>query len=125
MGAAQCCMQTAVESVGTAIGDEARNVHESTTDKASRKLDRLSGKEEQEEPFDSAVNKIMAVGNDLVFHGKTNIEQQKREKVRSKNKKQMESIRNKYKPPDAPKAKSISKDDRQKYEDLKTRLGKK
>ena len=115
-------MQGAIHGISTVVSNEANEVSEKTSTKANTGLSKLAGeKPEEEDKLDSAFEKVMATDNDLIFNSKKTMEQHQRNKVRTKNKKQMEQIRNKYQPQAAP-PKKLSAKDRQSYEDIKARL---
>lgn len=119
----ECCMQGAITGLTTVVSSEATEMSEKSSDKANKELDKMSGIERQEEKLDNAFEKVLATGNDLIFNGKKTVDQHKRAKIRSKNHKQMENIRNKYHPPKAA-PKQLTAQDRKSYEDIKNRLKK-
>mmetsp|Transcript_117225 Transcript_117225/g.175098 ORF Transcript_117225/g.175098 Transcript_117225/m.175098 type:complete len:123 (+) Transcript_117225:26-394(+) len=117
----ECCFQGALTGISTVVSNEATEMADKSSASANKHIGSLAGEEKEEDKIDSAFEKVMATGNDLIFNSKKTLDQHKRDKIRTKNKKQMESIRNKYHPPAAPVKKLTSKD-RQSYEDIKSRL---
>ena len=122
---ASCCVQSTVGSLGDALGSEVNDAKDSTSARATKHLDKLAGDEEKnDDPVEGAFNKVIDLGNNLVFNGKATIDKQKRDKLRTKNKVQLDSIRKKYQPEPQASRKNTpqANSDRQKYEEIKARL---
>ena len=122
------CVSSAVGGIGDTISDKATETSGKIAEKGDKVSDWANDKKPEEPIADTVFDRVVEAGNNLLFNAEKTYEHKQKEKVRQKNKKQMDNIRDKYQPPakkSVPKKPDEVANSRKDYADLKARLGNK